>query len=81
VGINSCGLQDLLIVLGDAAITSFTMLTSQRHSDHTWNAKVRLVEFPQAQKLVDDRLLLSEAAKLWDKTWFVKHCAEVEISA
>jgi hypothetical protein len=75
------GLYDLLIVLGYATITSFTMLASQGHANHTWNAKVRLVEFPQAQKLIDGCLLLSKTAKLRDKTWFVEHSAKVEISA
>jgi len=75
------GLHDLLIVLGYATITSFTMLASQGHPDHTWNAKVRLVEFPQAQKLIDDCLLLSKTAKLRDKPRFVEHGAKVEISA
>ena len=75
------GHHNLLIMLRDAAIAPFTMLASQGHADHTRNAKVRLVEFPQAQKLVDGCLLLSETAKLRDKTWFVEHGAKVEISA
>ena len=75
------GHHNLLIVLSYATITSFTMLASQGHPDHTWNAKVRLVEFPQAQKLIDDCLLLSKTAKLRDKPRFVEHGAKVEISA
>ena len=78
---NSRGGQNLLIVLGYTAITSFAVLASQGHADHTWNAKVRLVKFPQAQKFIDDGLLLSEAAKLRDEPWFVEHRAKVEISA
>jgi len=35
-----------LIMLRDAAIASFTMLASQRHSNHAWNAKVLLIKLP-----------------------------------
>jgi hypothetical protein len=71
----------LLVMLCHAAIAPFTMLASQRHSNHAWNAKVLLIKLPQAQQLVYDNLLLCETAKLRNKPRLIEHCAEVEIPA
>jgi hypothetical protein len=67
-------------MLCHAAIASFTVLASQRHSNHAWNAKVLLIKLPQAQQLVNDNLLLCETTKFGDKSRLIEHRAEVEIS-
>jgi hypothetical protein len=68
-------------MLRHAAITSFTMLASQRHSNHARNAEVLLIKLPQAQQLIDDNLLLSEAAEFGHKPRLIEHRAEIEIPA
>jgi hypothetical protein len=74
-------LRHLLIMFRHTAIASFTMLASQRHSNHAGNAEILLVKLPQLQKFIDDSLLLREATEFGHKPRFVEHSAEVEIPA
>jgi hypothetical protein len=64
-----------------ATIASFTMLASQRHSNHARNAEVLLIKLPQAQQLIDDSLLLRETAEFGHKPRLIEHRAEIEIPA
>jgi hypothetical protein len=68
-------------MLCHTAIASFTMLASQRHSNHAGNAEILLIKLPQLQKLIDDSLLLRKAAELRDESRLIEHCAEIEIPA
>jgi hypothetical protein len=56
------------------------MFASKRLTYHARDAKVLLVKFPQAQKLINDSFLLSEAGELGNITWLIEHSAEIEIA-
>jgi hypothetical protein len=64
-----------------ATITLFAMLASQWHANHARHTKILIVEFPETQKLMDNGLLLSQAAEFWDKSRLVNHCTNIEVSA
>ena len=62
--------------------TSFTVLTPQGPSDHAGYTEVLVIEFPQAQKFVNNCLLLCATSKLryvagvFDHAVYVKVCTK-----
>ena len=68
-------------MLCNTTTASFAMLAPERHTDHTRNTEVGLVELPQAEKLVNNGLLRAKTTKFWNITRLVEHRAEVEVSA
>lgn len=61
-----------------ATMASPTVLTSQRRANHTLDAKVRLVIFPQADKLINNGLLLRNTVHLGNEAGIKHHAAIVE---
>ena len=59
--------------------TSFTMLTPQGPSDHAGYTEVLVIEFPQAQKLVNNCLLLRATSKLRDVAGVFNHAVYVKV--
>lgn len=67
-------------MLGNTSVTSLAVFTSQWLANHTWNTKVLIVEFPQAQEFVNHSFLRAKTTKFWNKARLVNHGTEVEIS-
>jgi hypothetical protein len=67
-------------MLGYTAIASLAVLAPQWHTNHARNAKVLVIELPQAQELINDSLLLGQAAKFGNIARFIKHGTEIEVS-
>jgi hypothetical protein len=67
-------------MLGHATVTPAAMLTPERRADHACHAEVGLVKFPQLDKLINDGLLLCNAAQLGHKAWIVNHADDVEVA-
>lgn len=57
------------------------MLASYGLPNHAHDAKSLIVKFPQADQLVDDRLLLGATSKLWYVAWIFKYRISVEVGA
>ena len=72
--------RDLLIMFHHATTTtSFTVLTSQGPSDHARCTKILVIEFPQAQKFINNCLLLRAASKLRYVAGVFDHAVYVEV--
>ena len=65
-------------MFGNTAFAPATVLTSQRPPDHARNTKVGIIELPQADQLIDDGLLLSDAVHFWHKARVINHASDVE---
>lgn len=57
------------------------MLAPNRHSCHALHAEVLIVEFPKAEKLVNNRLLLASTGQLWDVTRIFDDAVDIEVHA
>ena len=72
--------RDLLIMFRHATTTtSLTVLTPQGPSDHAGYTEILVIEFPQAQKFVNNCLLLRAASKLWYVAGVFDHAIYVEV--
>ena len=72
--------KDLLIMFCHATTaTSFTVLTPQGPSDHAGYTEILVIEFPQAQKFVNNCLLLRATSKLRYVAGVFDHAVYVEI--
>lgn len=64
-----------------ATATSFAMLTPKGPSDHAGYTEVLVIEFPQAQKFINDCLLLGTTSKPRDITRIFDHAVCIEVCA
>jgi hypothetical protein len=68
-------------VFCDAAIAAFAVFTPERHAEHTLNAEVMRVVFPQTDEFVNDLFLLIQAGRFRHKTRVINHANAVEVEA
>jgi len=68
-------------MLGNTSVAFAAMLAPQWHTNHTLNAEVAAIKFPQTQELIYHRLLLSYAGKLGYIAWVVNHAYSVKVGA
>ena len=72
--------RDLLIMFRHATTTtSFTVLTPQGPSDHAGYTEILVIEFPQAQKFINNCLLLRATSKLRYVAGVFDHAVYVEV--
>ena len=72
--------RDLLIMFRHATTTtSFTVLTPQGSSDHAIYTEILVIELPQAQKFVNNCLLLRATSKLRYVARVFDHAVYVEV--
>ena len=71
--------EHLLIMPRNASSASLAMLTPHRHSIHASRAEVLVVEFPKAEKLVDNGLLLTPTIQLRHIPWIFDHTVDVKV--
>ena len=62
-----------------ATATSFAMLTPEGPSDHAGYAEILVIEFPQAQQLVNDCFLLRTTSKLRYVARVFDHAVCIEV--
>ena len=54
-------------MLGNASLAALAVFTPNRFPSHTSHTEILVIEFPEAQQLVNDSFLLVTAPSLWDK--------------
>jgi hypothetical protein len=69
-----------LIMLRYTTVASLAVSASEGSADHTSNAEVGLVKLPQAEKIVDDSLLLGNPIEFRDKARVEQHAGRIEVS-
>ena len=78
-GVDAIVRLNLLVMFGDATLTPLAVLASQRCPDHARYTKVRLVEFPHSQQLLNNGLLLGNAIEFGDESRIENHRRRIEV--
>jgi hypothetical protein len=72
--------NDILIVLCNTSLASLAVLASEWRPDHAGYAKVGLIKLPQAQKFIDNGLLLCNTVHFWNESRVKYHAGCIKVS-
>lgn len=75
------GNLNVLVMLGNAALTLLAMLAAEGVAYHARDTEVRLVKLPLSQQVVNDGLLLGNTVQLRHKAWIEYHASGVKIGS
>lgn len=73
------GTWNSLVVFRNTSLTPSTVLTPERRANHASNTKVRLIELPETDELIDNSLLLRNAVQFRHETRIIHHACRVEV--
>lgn len=62
-------------------LTPPAVLAAKRRPNHTLNAEILIVKFPEIQQLCDNYLLLDSAARFGHIAWILCHADYIKVTA